>query len=64
MVRFQASGMRELAWHLFTWGDKVQILGPQLLKEMMLAELELALACHRRAGASDTDAGAAQTAAP
>src|SRR5260221_13286 len=24
IVRFRASGMRELAWHLFTWGDQVQ----------------------------------------
>src|SRR4051812_14818282 len=24
LVSFQASGMRELAWHLFTWGDKVE----------------------------------------
>ncbi|WP_219924755.1 WYL domain-containing protein, partial [Halomonas sp. ND22Bw] len=26
IVRFRASGMRELAWHLFTWGEQVQIL--------------------------------------
>ena len=24
-VRFRASGMLELAWHLFTWGDKVAV---------------------------------------
>ena len=27
-VRFRASGMLELAWHLFTWGDKVRIVAP------------------------------------
>jgi predicted DNA-binding transcriptional regulator YafY len=47
IVRFQASGMRELAWHLFTWEDKVQILAPPSLKEVMLGELELVTACHR-----------------
>ena len=47
IVRFQASGMLELAWHLFSWADKVQILEPPSLKEAMVRELELALACHR-----------------
>ena len=28
LVRFSASGMRELAWHLFTWGKDVEILSP------------------------------------
>jgi predicted DNA-binding transcriptional regulator YafY len=48
LVRFRASGMRELAWHLFTWGDKVEILEPQALKDMMAAELEVALQTHVR----------------
>jgi predicted DNA-binding transcriptional regulator YafY len=47
IVRFRASGMRELAWHLFTWGDKVEILGPPALTQAMLAELDLALSRHR-----------------
>ena len=47
MVRFQASGMKELAWHLFTWGDKVRIIAPPSLQDAMLSELELALARHR-----------------
>jgi predicted DNA-binding transcriptional regulator YafY len=46
LVSFQAAGMRELAWHLFTWGDKVQILAPQRLKDMMRAELALAVRAH------------------
>lgn len=48
LVRFRASGMRELAWHLFTWGDRVEIVQPQALHEMMLGELEAALRAHVR----------------
>jgi len=51
IVRFRASGMRELAWHLFTWGDQVEVLGPAVLKETLLAQIELA----RRAHASASD---------
>jgi predicted DNA-binding transcriptional regulator YafY len=43
MVRFRASGMTELAWHLFTWGDKVDILGPASLKAAMRQALALAM---------------------
>ncbi|WP_333587858.1 helix-turn-helix transcriptional regulator [Phenylobacterium sp.] len=46
LVAFRASGMRELAWHLFSWGDKVQILAPERLKAMMAEQLSLALAVH------------------
>lgn len=42
VVRFRASGMRELAWHLFTWGEQVQIVGPERLKTVMAAELAAA----------------------
>jgi predicted DNA-binding transcriptional regulator YafY len=52
IVRFRASGMRELAWHLFTWGDKLRIVAPQALKDMMAQELDVA----RRAHASGPDA--------
>lgn len=48
VVRFRASGMRELAWHLFTWGDKVEIVEPQALKDMMVGELEAAMRKHVR----------------
>jgi len=41
-VRFEASGMRELAWHLFTWGDQVEIIGPDRLKTVMAEELAAA----------------------
>ena len=52
IVRFRASGMRELAWHLFTWGDKLRIVAPQALKDMMIQELAAALRAHT----SGTDA--------
>ena len=42
VVRFRASGMRELAWHLFTWGDQVSIVAPQRLKAVMAGELAAA----------------------
>ena len=41
-VRFRASGMRELAWHLFTWRDAVKIVGPESLRQTMREELDLA----------------------
>lgn len=42
VVRFRASGMRELAWHLFTWGEQVTIVAPPRLKAAMAGELEAA----------------------
>ena len=40
VVRFRASGMRELAWHLFSWSGAAQIVHPERLKEVMAEELE------------------------
>ena len=54
IVRFRASGMRELAWHLFTWGDQVEILEPPILKQTLVDQIELA----RKAHTSDSDAAA------
>ena len=42
IVRFRASGMRELAWHLFTWGDQVTIVEPPRLRAVMAGELKAA----------------------
>lgn len=42
IVRFRASGMRELAWHLFTWGEQAMILAPARLKAVMAGELAAA----------------------
>jgi predicted DNA-binding transcriptional regulator YafY len=47
IVRFRATGFLELAWHLFTWGDRVQVLQPPALKAVLVQELEKALAAHR-----------------
>jgi predicted DNA-binding transcriptional regulator YafY len=46
MVRFRASGMRELAWHLFTWGDQVEVLAPPRLKAILVEQIELARTAH------------------
>lgn len=46
IVRFRASGMLELAWHLFCWGNKVEIIEPVSLREQMTTELRVALAHH------------------
>ncbi len=47
-VRFRASGMRELAWHLFTWGDQVRVVAPKVLHDVMLREIEVARLAHVR----------------
>ena len=47
LAAFRAGGMRELAWHLFTWGDKVEILAPERLKTVMRQELQMALLAHK-----------------
>jgi predicted DNA-binding transcriptional regulator YafY len=40
LVRFRAGALREMAWHLFTWGDAVTIVAPEDLKAMMRSCLE------------------------
>ena len=47
VVRFWATGLLELAWHLFTWGDRVEVVAPEALRTMLVQELERALARHR-----------------
>lgn len=34
-VRFAAAGHLEMAWHLYMWGDKVEVLAPAALKAMV-----------------------------
>jgi predicted DNA-binding transcriptional regulator YafY len=46
IVRFRASGMLELAWHLFTWGDKVQVVAPEVLKQTLSDQIEIARRTH------------------
>ena len=33
LVRFHAAGWLEMAWHLYQWGDKVEVIEPQGLKD-------------------------------
>jgi predicted DNA-binding transcriptional regulator YafY len=47
VVRFWATGLLELAWHLFTWGDRVEVVRPDALRAVLVEELERALARHR-----------------
>jgi len=46
IVRFRASGMLELAWHLFTWSDKVEIMAPQVLQQTLIEQIEIARRTH------------------
>ncbi|NBZ89123.1 helix-turn-helix transcriptional regulator [Stagnihabitans tardus] len=36
-VRFMASGWLEMAWHLYLWGDQVEVLAPEPLARMVAA---------------------------
>ena len=47
VVRFRASGMRELAWHLFTWGEAVQVEAPERLRTLLVEQLGAALKAHQ-----------------
>ena len=35
LVEFTASGWLEMAWHLVTWGNAVEVLDPPELREML-----------------------------
>ena len=35
IVSFMASGHLEMAWHLYMWGDKVEVLAPDALRELV-----------------------------
>lgn len=47
IVTFAAGGMHELASHLCGWGDKIEILEPPHLRDLVVQALEAALAAHR-----------------
>ncbi len=36
IVRFQAAGWLEMAWHLYQWGDNVEVLAPAGLRELIV----------------------------
>ncbi|HEB91366.1 MAG TPA: WYL domain-containing protein [Deltaproteobacteria bacterium] len=48
LVRFRAGGLREMAWHLFTWGEAVEVLEPKELREELERWLRLGLRRHGR----------------
>lgn len=35
IVRFQAASWMEIAWHLYQWGDKVEVLAPKALRDLV-----------------------------
>src|ERR1700730_14830753 len=35
IVRFRASGHLEMCWHLYMWGDQVEVLAPLALRQMV-----------------------------
>lgn len=35
IVRFMASGHLEMAWHLYMWGDAVEVLAPEPLRALV-----------------------------
>ncbi|SNT75675.1 helix-turn-helix transcriptional regulator [Paracoccus seriniphilus] len=35
VVRFHAAGWLEMAWHLYQWGDKVEVIAPPALRDMV-----------------------------
>jgi predicted DNA-binding transcriptional regulator YafY len=47
LVRFRASGMQELAWHLFIWGSKLGIVEPVSLRLLLTSDLIATLAHHQ-----------------
>ena len=46
-VRFEAGGIDEMCWHLFTWGESVTVEKPARLRRR-LAEMCEAIAAHHR----------------
>ena len=38
--------MKELAWHLFTWGQAVEIVSPPRLRALLVEQLQAALDQH------------------
>jgi predicted DNA-binding transcriptional regulator YafY len=37
IVRFHAAGLLEMCWHLYVWGDQVEVLAPERLRDMVHA---------------------------
>jgi predicted DNA-binding transcriptional regulator YafY len=45
-VSFRAGGLREMCWHLFRWGEHVQILEPEALRSLMVENTSAASRHH------------------
>ena len=52
-MSFTASGMRELAWHLFTWGDKLTVVASQILKDTLIEQIRIAARTHASDSVAD-----------
>jgi predicted DNA-binding transcriptional regulator YafY len=37
VVRFHAAGLLEMCWHLYIWGNQVEVLAPERLRDMVQA---------------------------
>jgi predicted DNA-binding transcriptional regulator YafY len=35
IVRFEACGWLEMAWHLYQWGDRVEVIAPEALRSLV-----------------------------
>jgi predicted DNA-binding transcriptional regulator YafY len=44
VVRFRAGGLLEMSWHLFTWGNEVEIIKPKRLASMLREQSEAQVA--------------------
>ena len=38
VVRFRAGGLLEMAWHVLSWGQNIEVLEPQALRELLPLE--------------------------
>ena len=45
-ISFESSGMLELAWHLITWRDTIEVLAPEALKQILRDELASSMRHH------------------
>ena len=48
LVSFRAAGTWELAWHLFTWSDTVEILSPTTLRDHLTTQATTVAAHHAK----------------
>lgn len=40
IVRFRAGGLLEMSWHLFSWGEQVEIIQPKRLTSLLRKQIE------------------------